>query len=99
MMETTRKLQGQVVDMTKTGESVTDDEGSKWEKCVFTIELTNFSSRTPNEALPEGIKGKKVNLVRFCCHDWHCKLGTKKTLNPDETDAVLAGKQTEAVYW
>jgi hypothetical protein len=99
MTETTRKLQGKVVDLTKTGESMTDDEGSKWEKCVFTVELTNFSSCTPNEALPEGIKGKKVKLVRFCCFDWHCKLGVKKTLDFDETEDVLAGKQTEAVYW
>jgi len=99
MTETTRKLQGKVVDITKTGESVTDDAGSKWEKCVFTVELTNFSSRTPNEALTEGIKGKKVKLVRFCCFDWHCKLGVKKTLDFDETEDVLAGKQTEAVYW
>jgi hypothetical protein len=99
MTETTRKLQGKVVDITKTGESVTDAEGSKWEKCVFTVELTNFSSRTPNEALPEGVKGKRVKLVRFCCYDWHLKLGVKKTLDSDETEDVLAGKQTEAVYW
>ena len=99
MTETTRKLQGKVVNITKTGESMTDDEGGKWEKCVFTVELTNFSSRTPNEVLPEGIKGKKVKLVRFFCFDWHYKLGVKKTLDSDETEAVLAGKQTEAVYW
>jgi hypothetical protein len=99
MTETTRKLQGIAVDVRKTGESVTDDEGSKWEKCVFTVELTNFSSRTPNEVLPKGIIGKKVKLVRFCCYDWHCKLGTKKTLDSDETEAVLAGKQTSSLYW
>jgi hypothetical protein len=94
----TRKLQGTVTNIQKTGES-TNEEGNKWEKCVFTIELTNFSKRTPNEVLPSNIKGKKVKLVRFCCFDWHYKLGAKKTLDPDETEAVLAGKQTGVVYW
>jgi hypothetical protein len=98
MVEKIKKLQGIVVGIEKTGESTTDEEGNKWEKCVFTIELTNFSNRTPNEVLPDGIKGKKVKLVRFCCYDWHCKLGVKKTLDPYETDAVLIGKQTETVY-
>jgi hypothetical protein len=93
-----KKLQGIVVDIEKTGESKTDEEGSKWEKCVFTIELTNFSKRTPDEVLPDSIKGKKVKIVRFCCYDWHYKLGVKKTLDPCETEAVLVGKQTETVY-
>jgi hypothetical protein len=93
-----KKLQGIVVDIEKTGESATDKEGSKWEKCVFTIEITNFSNRTPNEVLPDSIKGKRVKIVRFCCYDWHYKLGVKKTLDPHETEAVLVGKQTETVY-
>ena len=99
MTETMRKLQGIAINVTKTGETMKDKEGDEWEKCVFTVEITNFSSRTPNEALPEGVKGKKVKLIRFCCFDWHLKLGVKKTLDSDETEAVLAGKQTESVYW
>ncbi len=99
MKEVTRKLQGTAINVAKTGETVTDDEGDKWEKCIFTVEMTNFSSRTPNEALPEGVKGKRVKLVRFCCYDWHLKLGVKKTLDSNETEAVLAGKQTESLYW
>ena len=99
MTETMRKLQGIAINVTKTGETMKDKEGDKWEKCIFTVEITNFSSRTPNEALPEGVKGKKVKLIRFCCFDWHLKLGVKKTLDSDETEAVLAGKQTESVYW
>jgi len=94
-----RKLQGIVVDIEKTGESTTDEEGNKWEKCVFTVELTNFSKRTPKEVLPDSIKGKKVKLIRFCCFDWHYKLGVKKTLDPNETEAVLNVKQTQTVYW
>ena len=98
-MEKIRKLQGRVTDIEKTGESITDDEGLKWEKCVFSIELTNFSKRTPEEVVPEEVKGKQVKLVRYCCFDWHYKLGVRKTLEPDETEAVLAGNPMKSVYW
>lgn len=94
-----RKLQGRVIDIEKTGESVADEEGLQWEKCVFTVEVSNFSKRTPDEVVPEEIKGKKVKLVRYCCFDWHYKLGVRKTLEPDETEAVLSGKTTDTVYW
>ncbi|MEM2960979.1 MAG: hypothetical protein QXU67_05180 [Candidatus Bathyarchaeia archaeon] len=94
-----RKLQGIVVDIKRTGEYITDEEGDKWEKCIFTIELTGFSKRTPNEALPENLKGKRINLVRYCLYDWHYKVGVKKTLEPDETEAVLLGKPTNTVFW
>jgi hypothetical protein len=98
-MEKIRKLQGRVIDVKKTGEYITDEEGNKWEKCVFTIELTGFSKRTPTEKIPEEIKGKKVKLVRYCCFDWHYKLGVRKTLEPEETEAVLVGKPIKTVYW
>lgn len=94
-----RKLQGRVVDIEKTGEIRTDEEGNEWEKCIFTVELTNFSKRTPDEIIPEEIKGEKVKLVRYCCFDWHYKLGVRKTLEPDETDAVLSGNRMDTVYW
>ena len=94
-----RKLQGIVVDIEKTGESTTDEEGNKWEKCIFIVELTDFSKRTPKELLPDNIRVKKVKLVRFCCFDWHYKLGIKKTLDSNETEDVLMGKQTETVFW
>lgn len=94
-----RKLQGRVVDIEKTGEIRTDEEGNEWEKCIFTVELTNFSKRTPDEIIPEEIKGKKVKLVRYCCFDWHYKLGVRKTLEPDETEAVLSGNRMDTVYW
>lgn len=92
-------MQGKVLDIEKTGEKCEDDEGNLWEKCVFTIELTGFSKRTPSEVLPENLKGKKVKLVRWCCFDWHYKLGIIKTLEPDETEAVINGKQIATVYW
>lgn len=94
-----RKLQGRVIDIKRTGEFITDDEGNQWEKCIFIVELTNFSKRTPNEIIPEEIKGKRVKLVRYCCFDWHYKLGVRKTLEPDETEAVLRKEPTKTVYW
>jgi hypothetical protein len=45
------------------------------------------------------LAGKEVKLVRWCCHDWHYKTGVKKTLEPDETEAVLKGEPTSTVYW
>jgi len=98
-MSSIRKLQGKVLEIEKTGEFIRDKEGDKWEKCVFTVELTNLSRRTPNEVIPEKVKGKKVKLVRYCLYDWHYKLGFTKTLEPEETEAVLAGKPTKTVYW
>jgi len=99
MAEKIRKLQGKVTEIEKTSESVTDKDGNKWEKCIFTVELTTFSKRTPDELVPEKIKGKKIELIRYCCFNWHYKLGVRKTLEPDETEAVLAGKPTKTVYW
>ena len=95
----TRKLQGIVREIKRTGEFIEDEEGNKWEKCIFTVEITNFSKRVRNEELPEEIKGKKVKLVRYCCFDWHYKIGARKTLEPEETEAVLNGKPTETVFW
>jgi len=99
MAEKIRKLQGRVLDIEKTRESMTDEEGNRWEKCIFTIELTNFSKRTPEEVIPKNLRAKRVKLVRYCCFDWHYKLGVRKTLDPDETEATLAGKPTKTVYW
>lgn len=99
MVGKVRKLQGTVSEVKKTGISTVDEDGNKWEKCIFTIQLTNFSKRTPKEVIPEKIRDKKVKLVRYCCFDWHYKLGVRKTLEPDETEAVLADKPTKTVYW
>ncbi|MCD6593081.1 hypothetical protein J7L00_03250 [Candidatus Bathyarchaeota archaeon] len=94
-----RKLQGRVIDIERTGKFITDEAGLRWERCIFTIELTGFSRRTPDEVIPEGIKGKKVKLVRYCRFNWHYKLGVRKTLEPHETEAVLSGKPIETVFW
>ena len=94
-----RKLQGTVLSIEKTGEKKKDEEGDVWEKCIFTVELTGFSKRTPKEVIPPELKGKKVRLVRWCCYDWHYKLGVRKTLEPDETEAVIKGKLIASVYW
>ncbi len=99
MVEKVRKLQGIVTDVEKTGEAMTDKDGIKWEKCVFNVELTNFSRRTLEEVIPTKTKGKKVKLIRYCAFDWHYKIGAKKTLEPEETEAVLKGKPIKTVYW
>ena len=99
MVEKVKKLQGIVTTVEKTEESLTDKEGIKWKKCIFNVELTNFSRRTPEETLPTKVKGKKVKLIRYCAFDWHYKTGVKKTLEPDETEAVLKEKPLKTIYW
>jgi hypothetical protein len=99
MVKTVRKLQVKVTEVEKTGDTLKDADGNTWEKSIFSAKIIGFSRRTPNEVVPEAVKNKKVKLVRYCCYDWHYKLGIKKTLEPEETEAVLAGKPTETVYW
>lgn len=94
-----RKLQGKVLDIKKTGEQRKDSDKNVWEKCIFTVELTGFSKRTSDEVLPPNLEGKRVKLIRWCCFDWHYKLGTRKTLESDETEAVISGKLAATVYW
>lgn len=94
-----RVLQGTVLSVEKTGETKKDEEGNVWEKCIFNLELTGFSKRTPSEELPSELKGKRVKLVRWCCFDWHYKTGVRKTLEPEETEAVLKNKPLDSVYW
>lgn len=93
-----RKLKGSALAVERTGEIVRRDD-ENWEKCIFTLELTRFSSRTPTEQIPSSLKGKKVKIARYCLYDWHYKLGIEKTLEPDETEAVLEGKPSGTVYW
>ncbi|MBS7641764.1 MAG: hypothetical protein QW374_05030 [Candidatus Bathyarchaeia archaeon] len=94
-----RKLQGVVEAIDRTGEKIRDEEGLEWEKVIYTVRITGFSKRTPDEKLPEHLRGMRVKLVRYACFDWHFKLGVRKTLEPDETEAVLNGIKTETVYW
>jgi hypothetical protein len=94
----TKKLKGTVLNVEKTGESKIDNEGQKWEKCIFTLKIESFSKRA-YEKLPPDIEGKIVKLIRWCCFDWHYKTGVKKTLEPDETEAVLKGVPTDTVFW
>lgn len=94
-----RKLQGIVESVERTGEKIVDSYGIEWEKCIYTIKLTGFSKRTPEERLPEELKGKRIKLIRWAAFDWHLKLGVKKTLEPDETEAVIRGEPSETVFW
>jgi len=94
-----RKLQGIVESIERTSEKIKDEEGLEWEKVIYTVRLTGFSKRTPDEKLPEHLKDMRVKLVRYACFDWHFKIGVRKTLEPDETEAVLSGVKTDTVYW
>lgn len=92
-----RVLQGKVLSVEKTGEKRTEG-GEEWEKCIFDLELTGFSKRTPDEKLPAETEGRRVKLIRWCCHDWHYKIGVRKTLEQDETEAVLRGEKSTTVF-
>ncbi|HID91278.1 TPA: hypothetical protein EYP44_04890 [Candidatus Bathyarchaeota archaeon] len=94
-----RKLQGIVLGIEKTGERREDEEGNVWEKCIFTVEITGFSKRTPDEVIPPELKGRRVELVRWCCFDWHYTLGVRKTFEPDETEAIIKNEPIDTVYW
>lgn len=92
------RLQGKVLEIERTGEKITDEDGNEWEKCVFTVELTRFSKRTPDREVPYELSGEKVKLIRYCCFDWHYKLGIIRTLDSGETEAVLSRASTSTVY-
>jgi len=87
-----RKLQGIVTKIERTSE-YKDYDSEKWEKCHFTVKLIGFSKRTPDEKLPEDLKGAEVRVVRWCCYDWHYKIGARVTLTPEETERVLQGEK------
>jgi len=94
-----RRLQGTTMDIQETAETKKDEYGNVWKKCIFTVRLVGFSKRTPEERLSESLKDKEVKLIRWCCFDWHYTKGARKTLNPEETEAVLKGVSTSTVYW
>lgn len=97
MNATENKLKGTVIAIERTGETVQRD-GENWEKCIFTLELTRFSGRNP-EQIPTELCGKIIKLVRYCLYDWHFEKGIEKTLEPEETIAVIEGKPAKTVYW
>ncbi|MBS7656914.1 hypothetical protein KEJ33_03205 [Candidatus Bathyarchaeota archaeon] len=91
------KLQGKVLNVEKTGDIIRKD-GERWEKCIFTIEITRFSKRTSVEVIPEKFKGKKIKIIRYCCFDWHYRTNVLTTLGVNETDIVLKDKVNGIVY-
>jgi len=94
-----RRLQGTTIDIQETPETKKDEYDNVWKKCIFTVRLVGFSRRTPEERLPESLRDKEVKLIRWCYFDWHYTKGVRKTLNPEETEAVLKGTPTSTVYW
>jgi len=92
------RLKGRVLAVEKTRETAVR-EGETWDKCIFTVEITRFSRRTPEGVVPPELRGKRVKLVRHCLYDWHYRLGTEKTLTPEETETLLQGKQASSIFW
>ena len=86
------RLRGAVLKIDRTSEKTRDSEGVEWEKCIFTVALKGFSKRTPELQLDRNLVDRKVKMVRYCSYDWHYKIGVSKTLDPEETEAVLKGK-------
>jgi hypothetical protein len=95
---TGRRLKGRVIAVEKTAETTIRD-GETWNKCVFTLEVTRFSKRTPEEIVPSHLKGKLVKLVRYCLYDWHYALGIEKTFTMEETENLLRDRQSATVFW
>lgn len=93
-----KKIQGIVVEAKPIDES-RKFEGQEWRKYIFTLDKLKFSKRVKKERLPASLKGKKVKLIRYTLYDWHNKIGTKKTLTIEETNAVLNGNPIETVFW
>jgi len=98
MTASPKRLKGKVLAVEKTTE-VENRKGEKWVKCIFTLQLIGFSRDPSGELIPQSMKKKRIKLVRYCLYDWHYKLGTEKTLEPDETAAILAGNPTPTVFW
>lgn len=84
-------IRGIVRRVERTGEKRVDSEGRVWEKCIFSIELVEFSKRSRERSLPEHLRGKTVRVVRWCAYDWHYREGVYGTLTPEETERVLEG--------
>ena len=91
------KIKGKTIEIQRTGEVVKRGD-ENWEKCIFTLELTRLTTSS-TERFPPVLKGKIIRIVRYCLYDWHYKLGVEKTLEPEETKAVIDGKPTENIYW
>jgi hypothetical protein len=87
-MDRKKLLQGIVVDIIKTDEYRVDEESNRWVKCVFVVEITGFSKRV-REEIPIELRNTRVEVVRWCLHDWHFRKGVRITLTEEETDRVL----------
>lgn len=60
-----------------------------WEKCIFEVEVDGLSKRANNRGFLEEGCGQKVKVVRWCAFDWHYKIGSKITLEPEEVEPLL----------
>jgi len=84
------RLRGTILNIERTAEKKKDDEGIVWEKCIFDVKIDGLSKGADNnKALLKKVIGKKVKVVRWCAFDWHYKIGSKITLEPEEVKSFL----------
>jgi len=94
----TPRLKGRVLSVEKTDERM-PRETEAWEKCIFMLEITRFSKRTPDQNVPDSLKDRRIKLARYCLYNWHYAQGIEKTLSPEETESLLQGKASSTMFW
>jgi hypothetical protein len=78
------KLRAVVTNVEKTSEKYRDQYDTVWEKCVVEIEIIGASKRFKDETLLQKLTGRRAKIIRWCAYDWHCKVGTRITLDVEE---------------
>jgi hypothetical protein len=78
------KLRAIITNVEKTSEKYEDQYYTVWEKCIIEVEIIGASKMFEDEALLKKFMNRKVRITRWCAYDWHCKVGSKITLDAEE---------------
>jgi hypothetical protein len=78
------KLRAIITNVEKTSEKCKDQYDTVWEKCIIEVEIIGASRRFKNKAFLKKFMNRKVRITRWCAYDWHCKVGSKITLDAEE---------------
>jgi len=78
------KLRAIVTNVEKTSEKYKNQYDTVWEKYVIEVEIIGASKRFKDEALLQRLMGRRVKITRWCAYDWHCKIGSRITLDVEE---------------
>jgi len=82
------KLRAIVTNVEKTSEKYKNQYDTVWEKYVIEVEIIGASKRFKDEALLQRLIGKRVKIIRWCAYDWHCKIGSRITLDVEELQTL-----------